>query len=76
MTGAAPADASAPARAARRIAVVIAATMLGWLAVQGLGGQLGWDARIALLADLAAMAAFIWALAMTWRLWRAAKAKG
>lgn len=71
MTGAAP-----EARAARRIAMVIIVTMLGWLAVQGLGGQLGWGARVALLADLAAMAAFIWALAMTWRLWRAAKAKG
>lgn len=71
MTGATPA-----ARSARRIAAVIVATMLIWLAVQGLGGQLGWDARVAFLADLAAMAAFIWALAMTWRLWRAAKAKG
>ncbi len=64
------------ARTARRVAVVMAVTMLIWLAVQGLGGQMGWDARIAFLVDLAAIAAFIWALAMTWRLWRATQAKG
>lgn len=61
----------AEARTGRLVAIVIAVTMLAWLGVQWLGGQLGWEARYVFLADLAAIAAFIWALVVTWRLWRA-----
>lgn len=58
------------ARDARLVAVVIAATMMLWLGAQWLGGRAGWDSRYAFLFDLAALAAFIWALVATWRIWR------
>ncbi len=60
----------ARAREARLVAVVIAATMVLWLGLQWLGGQLGWDPSYAFLFDLAALAAFIWALVVTWQIWR------
>jgi len=55
---------------ARLAAVVMAVTMLAWLGAQWLGGQLGWDPRFVFLFDFAAMAAFFWALVVTWRIWR------
>ena len=58
------------AREARLVAVVIAVTMVLWLGLQWLGGQLGWDASYAFLFDLGALAAFIWAMVVTWRIWR------
>jgi len=58
------------ARDARMVAVVIAATAVLWLGAQWLGGRAGWDTRYAFLSDLAALAAFIWALVATWRIWR------
>jgi hypothetical protein len=58
------------AREARLVAVVIAATMVLWLGLQWLGGRLGWDTSYAFLFDLAALAAFFWALVATWRIWR------
>ena len=58
------------ARDARLVAVVIAATALLWLGAQWLGGRAGWDSRYVFLFDLAALAAFVWALAATWRIWR------
>lgn len=54
----------------RLAAVVIAVAMVLWLAVQWLGGQYGWAARWAYLADLAAIGAFVWSLLVTWRIWR------
>jgi len=35
-----------------------------------LGGQMGWPPRFALLFDLAAVAGFLWALVVTYRIWR------
>ena len=58
------------AREARLVAVVIAATMVLWLGAQWLGGRLGWDTSYVFLFDLAALAAFFWALVVTWRIWR------
>jgi hypothetical protein len=58
------------AREARIVALVIAGAMVLWVGVQWLGARMGWDARFAILADLAAAAAFIWALVVTWRIWR------
>jgi hypothetical protein len=55
---------------ARQAAVVIAATMVVWMGAQWLGGQLGWQARFVFLFDLAALAAFVWALYVTFRIWR------
>jgi hypothetical protein len=58
------------ARQARLVAIVIAATMLLWIGAQYLGGQLGWPLRFALLFDLLALAGFIWAMVVTYRIWR------
>jgi hypothetical protein len=63
------------AREGRVVALVIAGTMLLWLAVQAIGAKLGWEARYAFLADLAAIAGFIWALVVTWRIWQRQKAQ-
>ncbi|WP_323008262.1 DUF5337 domain-containing protein [Paracoccus sp. (in: a-proteobacteria)] len=62
--------AAADARQMRLVAVVIAATMAFWLGVQWLGGQQDWPAKYAFLADLMAIGALIWSLAVTWRIWR------
>jgi hypothetical protein len=64
-------DEMARARRARLAAVVIAATALIWMGAQWLGGAFGWHARFAFLFDLAAVAAFVWALVVTYRTWRA-----
>lgn len=60
----------ADARQMRIAGAVIALTMVLWLGFQWLGGQLGLPAKYAFLADLVAMAAMIWSLAVTWRIWR------
>jgi hypothetical protein len=59
------------ARQGRRIALVIAGAMLAWLLAQQLGQLYGWPARYVFLFDFAAMAAMVWALAVTFRMWRA-----
>jgi uncharacterized membrane protein len=58
------------ARQARLVAIVIAVTMCLWIAAQFAGRQLGWAGRYALLFDLAALAAFFWALVVTIQIWR------
>lgn len=58
----------------RLVALVIAGTMLVWMAAQWLGGRMGWDARFVFLFDFAAMAAFFWALVATWQIWRKRRA--
>ncbi len=55
---------------ARLVAIVIAATMVLWMGAQWLGGQFGWQSRFVFLFDLAALAAFVWALVVTYRIWR------
>ncbi len=54
----------------RLVAFVLAGTMIGWMGVQWLGGWAGWEARFAFLFDLAALAAFVWALVVTYQIWR------
>ena len=67
-----PADQEARhARKSRMVALVIAGSILLWLAAQWLGPQLGLPGRYALLFDFAAIAALIWALVVTYQLWRA-----
>ena len=61
------------ARQQRLAGMVLAATGVGWLGLQWLGGRMGWPMRYAFLIDLMAMAAFIWALTVTWRVWRRRK---
>ncbi len=58
------------ARQSRLVGIVLAVTMVLWLGVQWLGGELGWDARYAFLFDLAAIAAFVWAMVVTYQIWR------
>lgn len=62
------------ARQGRQVAVVIAATVILWLGAQWLGPQLGLVGNYAFLFDLAAMAAFLWALIVTYGLWQRQKA--
>lgn len=52
------------------VSILLVATMGGWLVLQELGRQYGWPARFALLVDLAALAGFILALIVTYRIWR------
>jgi len=59
---------------ARLAGAVIAGTMIFWIGGQWLGGTYGWDTRYAILFDLAALAAFFWALVVTFRIWRRQKA--
>ena len=59
------------ARKARLVAIVLAATMVLWMAAQWLGGRLGLEARYVFLFDFAALAAFFWALVVTFQIWRA-----
>jgi len=57
-------------RQARLAAVVIAATAILWVLSLSVGPMVGIDARYGLLIDLAAAAAFIWSLAVVFRVWR------
>jgi hypothetical protein len=55
---------------ARTVGIVLAGTMILWMAAQWLGGQMGWETRFVFLFDLAALAAFLWALVVTYQIWR------
>ncbi len=58
------------ARQARLVAFVVAGTAVLWMGAQWLGGKMGWEARFVFLFDLAAIAAFIWAMFVTYQIWR------
>ncbi len=58
------------ARQARLVAFVIAGTMILWMGAQWLGGKLDLAPRFAFLFDFAALAAFIWAMVVTYQIWR------
>ena len=59
------------ARKGRIVALVIAGTMLLWMAAQFIGKAAGLPGRYALLFDFAAIAALIWALVNIFQIWRA-----
>jgi len=59
------------ARKGRIAALVIAGTMLIWLAAQVVGPAIGMAGRYALLFDFAALAGLFWALVVTYQIWRA-----
>lgn len=59
------------ARKGRMVGVVIAVTMVLWMGLQLVGGQLGLPARFVFLFDFAAIAAFVWALVVVAGIWRA-----
>jgi Family of unknown function (DUF5337) len=57
-------------RQTRLVAFVIAGTAVLWIGAQWLGGAMGWQMRFAFLFDLAAIAAFVWAMFVTFQIWR------
>lgn len=59
------------ARQARLAAVVMCAAIVGWVVLGWVGRDYGWDPRYAFLIDFAALAAFAFALIVTFRVWRA-----
>ena len=58
------------ARQGRWVALVIAGSMLLWLAAQLLGTKLGLTSRYMALIDFAVLAAFTWALLVSFGMWR------
>ncbi|MEL7212482.1 MAG: DUF5337 domain-containing protein [Pseudomonadota bacterium] len=62
---------AALARKGRVAALVIAGTMLIWLAAQVAGPALGMPGRFTFLFDFAALAGLFWALVVTYQIWRA-----
>jgi hypothetical protein len=60
----------ARARQMRLVGIVLLATVVVWMGAQWLGGQLGWETRFVFLFDFAALAAFLWALVVTYQIWR------
>ena len=62
------------ARQARLAAVVMCVTIVAWVVLQMVGREYGWQARFAFLIDFAALAAFAWALIVTFRVWRQGRA--
>ena len=54
----------------RLVALVIAGVMLLWMGAQVVGADMGWPLKYTLLVDLAALAGFIWALVVTYQIWR------
>lgn len=61
------------ARQARLAALVMCVAIVGWVVLQWIGREYGWQARFAFLFDFAALAAFAWSLMVTFRVWRARK---
>lgn len=61
-------------RQIRTAAIVMAVTMILWMGASFLGGQLGLPIRLAFLFDLAAIAALVWALTVTYWVWKARRA--
>lgn len=59
------------ARKGRTVALVIAGTMLIWMAIQFVGGATGLPGRYVFLFDFAAIAALVWALVNIYQIWRA-----
>jgi hypothetical protein len=63
------------ARQVRMVAIVLAVTMVGWMFASWAGGFYGWQPRFAFLFDFLALAAFGWALIVTYGRWRARRAR-
>jgi hypothetical protein len=54
----------------RIVALVIAGSMLFWLAAQYTGPQIGLSGRVAILLDLLVLAALFWSIVVTAQIWR------
>ena len=53
----------------RIASIVIITTMVAWMLINFLGSQLNWEPKYAFLFDFVAIAAFIWALLVIFRVW-------
>jgi hypothetical protein len=62
------------ARKGQTVGLVIAGTMLVWLAANWVGPQLGLPGRFVFLFDFAALAALIWAMVVIYQMWQARQA--
>ncbi len=62
------------ARKGQTVGLVIAGTMLIWLAANWAGPALGLPGRYAFLIDLLALAALFWAMVVTFQIWQARRA--
>ena len=60
----------AQSRQARVVSIVIALTMILWMLAQYLGTKLSFSERYMYLFDFFALAGFLWALIVTWQIWR------
>ncbi len=60
----------AAARQGRVVSLVIALTAILWMAAQWIGGKIGLPDQYVFLFDLLALAGFLWALIVTWQIWR------
>ena len=65
---------TALARKGRTVGLVIAVTMLLWLAVQWVGPALGLPGRYVFLFDFAALAALFWAMVVIFQMWQVRQA--
>lgn len=65
-----PRDDMARARRARNIGIVMAVTIVGWMALQWGGARMGWPVRLMGLIDLAVLGIFAGSLYAVWTLWR------
>lgn len=54
----------------RIVALVIAGSMLFWIAAQYIGPKIGLSGRFAILIDLLVLAALFWAMVVTAQIWR------
>lgn len=61
------------ARKGQTVGLVIAGTMLIWLASNWVGPLLGLPGRYVFLFDFAALAALIWAMVLIYQMWQARK---
>ena len=58
------------AKKGRNASLVIAVSMLVWLGMQWAAVELNISSRYMLLLDLAVMAAMVWSLLVTFKIWR------
>ena len=54
----------------RIVGLVIAGSMLFWIAAQYIGPRIGLSGRFAILIDLLVLAALFWAMVVTAQIWR------
>ncbi|MCY1125934.1 DUF5337 family protein [Frigidibacter sp. RF13] len=64
------------AKTGRLVALVIALTMILWMAAQWIGVRIGLHPSFAFLFDLAALAALFWSLVVLYGLWQRQKRAG